>query len=368
MRSQSFFELHDMFFKAVDECVNEARPFSFIDGVDCTGQPAPRSTHFYNGESYSRHPGYVVPLTVTMGKQTPAMLAMHNAYNAAPFEGRAFSTCAHQCTNGTKTEPETYYPPTEEKPVAVMNDMETEAKAMLADSRDYHTLEGAFLLVRDGINVWLCRQRGDSVTLDDCERLLCVATGEPAPAPALDRFNSPRPKGMLRYDAKQAWTVEAYDCTLMGIPFEGDLIYNPLRSPDGLRDVSPEHYGFKVYGTGGGCTAYHLELADGRYLLLTDSGGSAVPDPDDDGSPMLGLYTADDEPIASVENFKALPVNGTAETELTELERLHNQLRDEHQRDADDDTDFDTWVEDQAAVGGADALRYMELDKILDYQ
>jgi hypothetical protein len=299
-------------------------------------------------------------------------------FGATSWQGRAYTEGYAQGAIDCAKAAESANQTTEVKPMAVMNEMEQEARAMLADSRDYHTLEGAFLLVRDGINVWLCRQRGDSVALDDCERLLCVATEEAKPltmaevAPALDRFNSPRPKGMLRYDDKQRWTVEAYDCTLMGIPFEGDLIYNPLRSPDGLRDVSPEHYGFKVYGTGGGCEAYHLELADGRYFLLTDSGGSASPDPDDDGSPMLGIYTADDEAIAAVENFKALPVNGTAETELTELERLHNELRDVHDGEADDDTDFDVWVLDMAANNEGlfqkAALRYIELDKILDYQ
>lgn len=175
MTTQSFFQLHDMFFKAVDECIAEGRAFSFTDGVDCTGQPAPRSTHFYNGESYARHPGYVVPLTVTMGKQTPAMTAMHNAYNAAPFEGRAFSTCAHQCTDGTTTELETYYPPKEEKPMAALKEMETEGRAMLADSRDYHELEPGFVLVRFDHQVWLCRAT-ESVALEDQEKLTLVAS------------------------------------------------------------------------------------------------------------------------------------------------------------------------------------------------
>lgn len=117
--TQSFFDLHAMHFRAVDECIQEGRPFSFAEGTDHTGKPSPRNTHNYTAK-------------------------------------------------------------TEEKPtMAVLNDMEQEARAMLHDSRDYHTLDGAFLLVRDGNAVWLCRQSEGFGAVGGRERLLCVATREP---------------------------------------------------------------------------------------------------------------------------------------------------------------------------------------------
>lgn len=341
MRSQSFFELHDMFFKAVDECVNEARPFSFMAGVDCTGQPAARSTHFYNGESYSRHPGYVVPLTVTMGKQTPAMLAMHNAYNAAPFDGLAFSTCAHQCTNGTTTEPETYYPPTEEKPaMAVLNDMEQEARAMLADSRDYHTLDGAFLLVRDGKVVWLCRQ-GEGVALDDCERLLCVATGEPVEhAYYLVRV------GADRYDMRQT----RYKAQLAeGREHPHDICATHFDSAGIIELVKTHKFD---------CD---LSLLDADHEAHVDRCLAAC-------EPAYESLNLDIElPLTEAETLKR-----THGRYLDELDRLHLELRDVHDGEADDDTDFDVWVHDMAANNEGlfqkAAQRFIELEKLLDVQ
>lgn len=61
--------------------------------------------------------------------------------------------------------------------MAVLNEMEQEARAMLHDSRDYHTLEGAFLLVRDGHAVWLCIQR-ERAALANCEKLLCIINSD----------------------------------------------------------------------------------------------------------------------------------------------------------------------------------------------
>lgn len=267
--------------------------------------------------------------------------------------------------------------------MAVLKEMETEARAMLADSRDYHTLEGAFLLVRDGINVWLCRQRGDSVALDDCERLLCVATEEAKPL-TMSELSVPCGQaihtmgggdvdavpllGMIVYQRDTPkWDSKPYDLAVMGIPSPFGVVANPLRSVDGLRDVSPENYEFVEWETGGGCLAYRLDLADGGYLLLTDSGGAGLPDPDDDDSPMLGRYDAEGDPVALVDNFAALPHNGTGETALDELNRLHLTLRDIHQSDLDD-TDFDVWVREQAEAAKPYAVRFLQLEKLVDVQ
>jgi|18_taG_2_1085343.scaffolds.fasta_scaffold51152_1 hypothetical protein len=34
-----------------------------------------------------------------------------------------------------------------------------------------------------------------------------------------------------------------------------------------------ENYGFKVWHTGGGCTAWHRVVGDDKYILITDMGG-----------------------------------------------------------------------------------------------
>lgn len=153
---------------------------------------------------------------------------------------------------------------TEESPMAVLNEMEQEARAMLADSRDYHTLDGAFLLVRDGDSVWLCRQT-DSVSLDDQERLMCVAT-----------------------QSVPVFTVP--DCPECACVQDGQCLCTPSK---------PHAY-------------------------------------------------------------------------AAELDSLHLELRDVHDGEADDDTDFDVWVHDMAANNEGlfqkAAQRFIELEKLLDVQ
>ena len=80
----------------------------------------------------------------------------------------------------------------------------------------------------------------------------------------------------------------------------GHAIHNPTMSECGRFAVSPKEYGFSIYHTGGGCTAWRLDLPDRRYLLLTDSeGGAGSTHLFKDGDPiMLGLYEDDGEPIA----------------------------------------------------------------------
>jgi hypothetical protein len=53
----------------------------------------------------------------------------------------------------------------------------------------------------------------------------------------------------------------------------GQLISNPLWNPEMTSYADPERYGFKVWDTGGGCTAHGQEFdLDGKkvVMLLTD--------------------------------------------------------------------------------------------------
>ena len=80
----------------------------------------------------------------------------------------------------------------------------------------------------------------------------------------------------------------------------GHAIHNPTMSECGRFEVSPTYYGFELFHTGGGNTAWRLELTDTRYLLLTDSDGSTHIF--EAGEPiLLGLYEGDGEPIAHSE-------------------------------------------------------------------
>jgi hypothetical protein len=96
-------------------------------------------------------------------------------------------------------------------------------------------------------------------------------------------------------------TMDIHDRTeLVFFEHNGHAIHNPTMSECGRFSVTPDHYGFSVYYTGGSNTAWRLELPDRRYLLLTDSeGGAGSTHEFKDGDPiMLGLYEDDGEPIA----------------------------------------------------------------------
>jgi hypothetical protein len=61
----------------------------------------------------------------------------------------------------------------------------------------------------------------------------------------------------------------------------GQMISNPLWNPEMTSHALPERYGFKVWDTGGGCTAHGQEFSlDGQsvILLLTDGEMSHVTD------------------------------------------------------------------------------------------
>jgi len=95
--------------------------------------------------------------------------------------------------------------------------------------------------------------------------------------------------------------IDMYDRTeLVYFEHRGHAIHNPTMSECGRFSVTPDHYGFTLYQTGGYHTAWRLKLPDRRYLLLTDSeGGAGSTHLFKDGDPiMLGLYEDDGEPIA----------------------------------------------------------------------
>jgi|GEM_PF-6576127 len=76
-----------------------------------------------------------------------------------------------------------------------------------------------------------------------------------------------------------------------GFDHEGRHITNPTASDAGA--VSPAHYGFELWTTGGGCTAWGKVLSDGTEILVTDLDGTSheVGEP---GEPFLvGLHLTD---------------------------------------------------------------------------
>ena len=59
----------------------------------------------------------------------------------------------------------------------------------------------------------------------------------------------------------------------------GSMVVNPLYDVDGTTYVNPEHYGFEVWHTGGGCTAHCREFmlnGDKVVMMLTDGNLSHI--------------------------------------------------------------------------------------------
>ena len=82
----------------------------------------------------------------------------------------------------------------------------------------------------------------------------------------------------------------------------GQNITNPFVSECLMFQVDPvEHYGFEVFGTGGGNIALRKTLTDGYYVLLTDETGLDIPD--NLNKWCMGLYNSEDELIDLIEEF-----------------------------------------------------------------
>ncbi|VTU38349.1 hypothetical protein H4CHR_04403 [Variovorax sp. PBS-H4] len=80
-----------------------------------------------------------------------------------------------------------------------------------------------------------------------------------------------------------------------GFEHEGMLITNPTAEARGK--MSPEHYGFEVVSTGGGCTAWARKIDDRLRVLLTDTVGTSHDIMDDDQF-MLGLHDDEGQELA----------------------------------------------------------------------
>lgn len=86
-----------------------------------------------------------------------------------------------------------------------------------------------------------------------------------------------------------------YVSDALAFEHEGMSIRNPFLSDCGRFSVDPEYYGFKPHHTGGGCMALRKDRPDGKYYLLTDSGGSEIPTAEEADDALLGLYEADEQ-------------------------------------------------------------------------
>jgi len=96
-------------------------------------------------------------------------------------------------------------------------------------------------------------------------------------------------------------TKDMHDRTeLVYFEHNGHAVHNPTMSECGRFAVSPEHYGFTLYYTGGTNTAWMKPHTDGRYFLLTDSEGGAGSTHEfkQGDAILLGLYEGEGEPIA----------------------------------------------------------------------
>ena len=72
---------------------------------------------------------------------------------------------------------------------------------------------------------------------------------------------------------------------------DGMVIDNPLWNSEMTSHVNPEYYGFKIWDTGGGCTAHGQEfLLDGETVVMLLTDGNLHHVDDDTLIATVGLY------------------------------------------------------------------------------
>ena len=78
----------------------------------------------------------------------------------------------------------------------------------------------------------------------------------------------------------------------------GQMISNPLWIPEMTSYVSPERYGFKIWDTGGGCTAHgQYFLLDGKRVIMLLTDGNLCHIEDDSEMATVGLYDEEMEEL-----------------------------------------------------------------------
>ena len=78
----------------------------------------------------------------------------------------------------------------------------------------------------------------------------------------------------------------------------GQMISNPLWIPEMTSYASPEYYGFKIWDTGGGCTAHGQEfMLDGKKVIMLLTDGNLCHIQDDSEMATVGLYDEEMEEL-----------------------------------------------------------------------
>lgn len=88
--------------------------------------------------------------------------------------------------------------------------------------------------------------------------------------------------------------------TPFGFSFNDVEILNPTISECGRFHVSPEYYGFKIWDTGGGCTAHAQEFDfEGQkvILMITDKDLELVHVTDETKNCYVGIYDSEMESL-----------------------------------------------------------------------